>query len=425
MSAVAERQSNPVAEVRVQLEGMSDQFQAALPKHIPAERFKRVVMTAVQNNPDLLKAERRSLWNSAMKAAQDGLLPDGREGAMVVYGSQIQWMPMIAGIRKKVRNSGEIATWDAHVVHENDAFEFELGDEPFIRHKPSLDDPGKVIAAYSIATLKSGEKTREVMSIDAIEKVRKRSKAATKGPWVTDYEEMCRKTVARRHSKVLPMSTDLDDLIRRDDDLYDFKETGEKQAAAEPAKPRNLAGRLNAISAPLPAHDEETGEILEDEAPRGAAAAVIDADAPTTDETDQADDGPDYDTLLSELRQAFANATTEEELLTISDKASAAWFNDAPKAIREKGADIFEARRKEIMAPKRTEKPKQQEAAKPAPKAEGIADPDLKSLYSEGMEQARKGSTKLKFWIGKLSAPDYDKVESYLDEMRDTAKQFD
>src|SRR5882762_1147619 len=117
---------------------MEGQFKAALPAHIPVERFMRVVMTAIQENPDLVKADRRSLWNAAMKAAQDGLLPDRREGAIVVYGTQAQWLPMVAGIRKKVRNSGEIATWDVNVVHAKDAFEFELGDTPFIRHKPDL-----------------------------------------------------------------------------------------------------------------------------------------------------------------------------------------------------------------------------------------------------------------------------------------------
>jgi recombination protein RecT len=261
---VAEKAPNPVAVLRDQLQSMEGQFKAALPAHIPVERFMRVVMTAIQNNPGLLECERRSLWNSAIRAAQDGLLPDGREGAIVKYANIAQWMPMIAGLRKKVRNSGEIATWDAHVVHANDKFQFRLGDDPVILHEPTLDEPGTVVAAYSIATLKSGEKTREVMSVAAIEKIRSRSKAKNNGPWVTDYEEMCRKTVARRHSKVLPMSTDLDDLIRRDDDLYDFE--GSKEDAQE-RQPRSLASRLDVLAS-LPARAEPTVST----APQGGEA---------------------------------------------------------------------------------------------------------------------------------------------------------
>jgi recombination protein RecT len=253
---VAER-PNEIAVIRHELAGMTEQFKSALPAHIPVERFVRVVMTALQNNPELVrKCSRRSVWNSAMKAAQDGLLPDGREGAIVDYGGEAQWLPMIAGLRKKARNSGEIATWDAHVVHAKDAFEFELGDEPFIRHRPCLDeDPGPVRAAYSVAVLKSGEKSREVMSVTAIEKVRARSRAKKGGgPWVSDYEEMCRKTVARRHSKVLPTSTDLDDLMRRDDDLYDLKGAGDEAIAGD--KHKTLTGRLDALAGPTTARGE-------------------------------------------------------------------------------------------------------------------------------------------------------------------------
>jgi len=278
-TAVATKEPNPLLKLHEQLEVRASQFQAALPAHIPVERFKRVILTAVQMNPALASADRQTLWNSAMRAAQDGLLPDGREGAMVIYKTKIktngaehwvdavQWMPMIAGIRKKVRNSGEIATWDAHVVHEKDEFTFELGDEPYIKHKPFMGgDRGKVIAAYSVATLKNGEKSREVMSVQQIEKVRAISRAKDKGPWVDWYEEMCRKTVARRHSKVLPMSTDLDDLMRRDDGLYDFEgakgdDKPPRPSLADFATAPVAIPEQKAVAAPAETVDTETGEI--------------------------------------------------------------------------------------------------------------------------------------------------------------------
>jgi recombination protein RecT len=175
-------------------------------------------MTAVQNNPVLLSKDRKSLFLSAVKCASDGLLPDGREAALVPYKDQVQYLPMVAGIRKKVRNSGEITTWDVHAVHENDQFDYELGDAPHIRHKPALANRGKLIAVYSVATLKGGEISRDVMNVEEVEKIRAKSKASN-SPWGDPafYGEMAKKTVAKRHSKTLPMSTDLDDLMRRDD----------------------------------------------------------------------------------------------------------------------------------------------------------------------------------------------------------------
>ena len=252
--------NNAIAEVRLQLDGMMGQFAAVLPKHIPVERFGRVVLTAVQNNPELLNVDRRSLWNACMRAAQDGLLPDGRLGAIVVYkdkrrGPIAQWLPMIAGIRQKVRNSGEVATWEVHVAHEKDLFDFELGDDPHIVHRPVRGDRGRIIAAYSVAILKSGERSREVMWIDEIEDVRKMSKSGDSGPWTTWYGEMCKKTVAKRHAKVLPMSSDLDDLLRREDDF----EPGGVGPATPPRPSRTLTDALNMVAS-LPEPGDDGGD---------------------------------------------------------------------------------------------------------------------------------------------------------------------
>ena len=117
----------PIDQARHELERMEPQFKAALPGIFQPNALRVSAWTAIQNNPDLLKCDRRSLWNAMMRAAQDGLLPDGREGAIVAFKGQTQWMPMVAGIRKKVRNSGEIATWDVQCVYQLDQFDFELG----------------------------------------------------------------------------------------------------------------------------------------------------------------------------------------------------------------------------------------------------------------------------------------------------------
>ena len=248
---------NEIAVVRTELSQMDGEFAAALPAHIPVERFRRVAMTAIQNNPDLvMKCDRRSMFRAFMQAAQDGLLPDGREGAVVPYNGEAQWLPMIGGIRKKARNSGEIATWEVHAAYEHDAFDFELGDSPYVRHKPAAGERGELTWVYSVVTLKTGHKTIDIMSRHDVEKIRAKSRSR-KGPWSdpTFYPEMAKKTVARRHAKTLPMSTDLDDLIRRDDTLYDLEGASDRGARA--ARP-SAAGRLAAavgITSRAPAGD--------------------------------------------------------------------------------------------------------------------------------------------------------------------------
>lgn len=219
---LAERRENPIVVLRQNLTAMSDELKAALPAHVTVEKFSRVALTAIQNNPDLLNVDRKSLFGAIVRLAQDGLLPDGREGAIVKFGNQAQAMPMIAGVLKKIRQSGDVAKISAQVVYENDHFVVSYGfDEDVTHNPPPLDKPrGKAIGAYATAVLKDGSRLLEVMSLEEIEKVRNVSRAKGNGPWVQWWGEMARKTVMRRLSKRLPMSTDLEEeVFQRDETM--------------------------------------------------------------------------------------------------------------------------------------------------------------------------------------------------------------
>ena len=259
-----------VQEVRGAIEKMAPQFKAALPAHVSVDRFVRVTLTAVQTNPHLLNADRRTLFAAATKAAQMGLLPDGREGAIVTFKDQAQWMPMVAGIMKLVRNSGEISTWSVQAVYENDQFDFCLGDEEHITHKPNLSNRGKLIAVYSIVTMKDGEKSREVMSVEDVLAIKARSRSGSSGPWLSDFAEMAKKTVIRRHSKRLPLSTDIDGVLKEDDELFMPEQAAPEaaQAAEAPAAPKRPS-RLQKVAeqAPAPADDDGVIDMPQTEAP--------------------------------------------------------------------------------------------------------------------------------------------------------------
>lgn len=280
-----------VQEVRGAIEKMAPQFKAALPAHVSVERFVRVTLTAVQTNPNLLEADRRTLFAAATKAAQMGLLPDGREGAIVTFKNQAQWMPMVAGIMKLVRNSGEISTWSVQAVYENDTFDFCLGDEEHITHKPALANRGKLIAVYSIVTMKDGEKSREVMSVEDVNQIRARSRSGNSGPWQTDFAEMAKKTVVRRHSKRLPLSTDIDGVIKEDDELFMPPEPAQAaQAPAQAAETPQATRRPSRLQKAVDqAQDAPTAAQADDD-------GVIDVP-----HTEVASDGQEYDTADSPI----------------------------------------------------------------------------------------------------------------------------
>jgi recombination protein RecT len=212
---------NPAAQLRATLTGMTPQFAAALPSHIKPEKFVRVVMTITQLNPELLRLDRQSLLAACLKCASDGLIPDGREAALVPFKGKVAYMPMFMGIQKRVRNSGEISSIQAHVIYENDEFVIQRGLEENIKHIPLFPgDRGKPIGAYAMARFKDGSDPMfEVMDIAAIEKVRAVSQTgrSSGSPWSSWWDEMARKSVFRRLAKWLPMDSEVDELLRRDD----------------------------------------------------------------------------------------------------------------------------------------------------------------------------------------------------------------
>jgi phage RecT family recombinase len=116
-----------------ELDVLKPELAKVLPAHVSADKFMRVVMTAIAQTPALRDpAARRSLLTSCVKCATDGLVPDGREAALVMFktkdGPAIQYMPMVSGILKKVRNSGELLSISSNVVHEKDHFRHWIDD---------------------------------------------------------------------------------------------------------------------------------------------------------------------------------------------------------------------------------------------------------------------------------------------------------
>lgn len=258
----------PIDEIRGSLIKMGSQFKAALPKHIPVDKFIRVAQTAITTSPQLLSANRQSLFAACVKASQDGLLPDGKEAALVTFRSKsgsdtVQYMPMVAGILKKVRNSGELSSITAQLVYEKDLFKYyvdETGEH--ISHEPKLfGDRGNPIGVYAIARTKDNAVYVEVMTADQVGAVRNSSRSKDSGPWAGAFaHEMWKKTAIRRLSKRLPMSTDLETTIQSDDDLYSYDEPEvevSEAPAPAPNKPTNLRQLIKKKSEVTPAPADE------------------------------------------------------------------------------------------------------------------------------------------------------------------------
>lgn len=196
---------------------------ATLPHGFNFDRMCRTVINAISTTPTLAKCEPGSLFLSTVRAFALGLEPNGAlaEGYLVPFWNakkscnEAQFMPSYRGLQNLARRSGEIAEIYSKSVHAKDTFEVEEGTERKIVHKPNYTaDRGEAVCYYAVFKTKDGGVDFEVMSKAEIDAIRARSKAAQSGPWVTDYDEMAKKTVMKRLLKRAPMSIELADAVK-------------------------------------------------------------------------------------------------------------------------------------------------------------------------------------------------------------------
>jgi recombinational DNA repair protein RecT len=265
-----------------------------------------------------------------MELSAMGLEPDGRRAHLVPYKDECTLLLDYKGIAELVRRYADVVHIHCDVVGENDHFEYRFGTGGKLEHVPSISDRGRIYCAYSYVRLKDGSEEFDVMGTEDIERTRSRSRAANDGPWVTDWNEMAKKTVFRRHSKTLPLSPDLRDAIEHDDEVYTEQErfAAARPAAASVAAAPKLPRARETKPAPLDLsfdnHQEQEEYAPEPPTPPvpmsaevPEAAAVEQEEAPQRPLADQvgemlANDGYSVADLLAVLREVrLVNAGVE------------------------------------------------------------------------------------------------------------------
>jgi recombination protein RecT len=301
-----------------------------LPKTMSPERFVRIAFQALHNNPDLARATQESFLNCLFKLGALGLEPDGRRAHLIPFklkdGSvECTLIVDYKGLKELVRRHRDVSAMHGDVVGQNDEFEVRYGTHGVLDHKPNLIDRGPIICAYSWIKLPDGNEEYDVMSTPEIEAVRRRSKSADKGPWVTDWNEMAKKTVFRRHAKGLPLSPQTRDAIESGDG--EALTDQERFNAAAPAKASVLgAGARQRSRLPVeeqaqyePPMEQESAAVAAAPA-KSPRAAAPPAPTPLTSvemiRTNLAISGfteADLLALMKPLRLAPANATKLEQ----------------------------------------------------------------------------------------------------------------
>ena len=245
-------------------EKMKTQFAAALPHHLSADRFCRIALTALTRTPKLMDCTPESLMRCLLDLSAYGIEPDGRRAHLIPYGNTCTLILDWKGLAELAMRSGIIAKLHADIVCENDVFTYNMGE--VTQHVIDWKQPrGAMYAAYAMAVTKDGPIFVAVMNKEEIDGIRKRSKAGNSGPWVSDYNEMAKKTAFRRLAKWLPLSAEFRDAVDKDDDFPHEREVTPKRTAAR-AVPLDPFSQPPAIEAPQEAETvtDEGNPVFDD-----------------------------------------------------------------------------------------------------------------------------------------------------------------
>jgi recombination protein RecT len=129
------------------IEKMEPEIAKALGNTVPSSRFVRIAKTAINGNPDIANLERTSLLAAIMQAAQDGLVIDNKEAAIVPFKGKATYVPMVAGLVKKMRQHSDFGNLSHGIVYQREIddgrFEYVKGDDEYLKHNPVLFDADK------------------------------------------------------------------------------------------------------------------------------------------------------------------------------------------------------------------------------------------------------------------------------------------
>lgn len=210
------------------VKALEPEIRRALPTVLTPERFTRMALSALNNTPKLAECTPMSFIAALMNAAQLGMEPNTPLGQayLIPYKNkgilECQFQLGYRGMIDLAYRNERMQSIEAQAVYENDVFEYELGLNPRLIHRPAFDDRGEIRAFYAIFRLDNGGFRFEVMSksyVDAY--ASKYSKAFTSefSPWKSNYDGMAKKTVIKQLLKYAPVRSDFQKAISMDESI--------------------------------------------------------------------------------------------------------------------------------------------------------------------------------------------------------------
>jgi len=207
---------NPVAAFSRFMDNFKPQIALALPKHLNADRMTRLALTEFSKSEKLQQCDPKSIVASIITSSQLGLeIGVNGQGFLVPYGRTATFVPGWKGLVDLANRSGRSSVWTG-AVFQGDEFDYQLGDSPFVHHRPGdEDDPKRLTHVYSIGRVNgSNWPVIEVWTMSKVWKHRDQyNKVGTKHYSYRDPEMYARKVPLLQVLKYMPMSIELSNAI--------------------------------------------------------------------------------------------------------------------------------------------------------------------------------------------------------------------
>lgn len=210
-----------------------EMIQNSLPRGMDAKKLIQVAVNCCSRNPKLLTCTTNSVLGCVITAAQLGLMPDSFTGEAHLIpfekrqGSGVfeaQFIPGYRGLIQLALRSGQVSTFQAWAVYKGDEFDYALGTERFIKHKPT-GEGDEITHFYAVLEMRNGGKLFDVLTVKEVNRIRdkaanyKFARDKAKTVWAQYYEEMGKKTVIRRLAKYAPISPEFQKAVALDEEV--------------------------------------------------------------------------------------------------------------------------------------------------------------------------------------------------------------
>lgn len=153
---------------------------------------------AMRATPALAQCDPRSLLAACYALARTGLGLGGGHAHLIPRQGQATLQVSAVGMVELARRYGGATTYAVGVMHEGDAYDYDLGTSPRLTHRPALRDRGEPLAAYAVLHIADAPPIVEIALWSEVEAVKRKSKSPAWKDWP---EQMAVRLPLRRAAK--------------------------------------------------------------------------------------------------------------------------------------------------------------------------------------------------------------------------------